>query len=180
MRQRIPCGRKALDLLSRRSHFERELERKLAQRGYDGGEIADTLDSLRGQNLLDDRRTAREFVRARLSRAPEGRRRLRAELARRGTAGEIITETLDDLLPDDDYDLTRQAAERWLRRRQSSRSAERRRASLARHLAGRGFSGSAIFSVLEKIPWDDDDHAPEEALHDPAVPDPAFPNQGST
>ncbi len=153
MAQRAPCGQKALDLLSLRSHFERELERKLLKRGYDEAEVAETLGRLRDQGFVDDRRTAGEFVRGRLARAPEGRRRLRAELSRRGVASEIITETLDQEIDDDDRDLARQAAERWQRTRsRPGRSAELEKAALARHLAGRGFSQRAVYEVLDDMP----------------------------
>ena len=153
MSKRVPCRQKALDLLSRRSHFERELERKLRQRGYPEAEVAETLDKLRAQGLVDDRRSAREFVRGRLARAPEGRRKLAAELARRGVAAEIVTETLDDLTDADDRALAHQAAERWRRTRsRPGRSADRERAALARHLAGRGFSERAIYSILDQMP----------------------------
>ncbi len=153
LRQQVSCGRKALDLLSSRSHFERELERKLQKRGYDEIEIADTLERLRAEGFLDDRRTAGEFVRSRLARAPEGRRRLRAELVKRGVASEIITETLDEETDDDDRDLARQAAERWQRTRsRPGRAADLEKAALARHLAGRGFSQRAVYSVLDEMP----------------------------
>ncbi len=156
MKERISCGRKALDLLSSRSHFERELERKLRQRGYDEAEVAGTLERLRAEGLLDDRRTAGEFVRSRLARAPEGRRKLRAELRKRGVPAEIITETLDEETEDDDRDLARQAAERWLRTRsRPGRAAHLEKAALARHLAGRGFSQRAVYSVLEEMPQAD-------------------------
>jgi regulatory protein len=146
------CGQKALDYLSRRSHFERELERKL-RRGYDDDEVAETLERLRAQGFVDDRRTAAEFVRGRLARAPEGRRKLRAELARRGVTGDVAAEVLDELTEDDDTDLARQAAERWRRTRsRPGRAADLERAALGRHLAGRGFSERAIWSVLDDMP----------------------------
>jgi regulatory protein len=154
--QRKSCGQKALDFLSRRSHFERELARKLRQRGYDEAEVAETLERLRAQGLVDDRRTAREFVRGRLARAPEGRRKLRAELVRRGVADDVVTETLDELTDDDDRDLARQAAERWRRTRsRPGRSADLERAALGRHLAARGFSERAIYSLLDEMPRGD-------------------------
>lgn len=153
MSKHISCSQKALDLLGLRSHFERELERKLRQRGYDEAEIEDTLERLRAQGFIDDRRTAGEFVRGRLARAPEGRRRLRAELARRGVASEIITEVLDQETDDDDLDLARQAAERWRRTRsRPGRSADLEKAALARHLAGRGFSQRAVYELLDEMP----------------------------
>ena len=157
MRQRVSCHRKALDLLARRSHFERELERKLTQRGYEEVEVAETLERLRGEDLLDDERTARELIRGRLARAPVGRNKLRADLVRRGVPSEIIDGALEALTPDDDLELAREAAERWRRTRERpGRPAEQRRAALGRHLAGRGFSRRGIFAVLQEIPWHDD------------------------
>ncbi len=173
MRQRISCHRKALDLLSRRSHFERELERKLLKRGYEGSEVEETLEGLRAENLLDDRKTACEFVRSRLARAPEGRFKLKSELSRRGVASDIAEEALASLLPDDDSALTREAAERW--RRRTPRAAtgslsERDQAALARHLARRGFTRRAIFSVLQDLRED------AAADHHLTAPDDAFPD----
>ncbi len=156
MRQRVPCYRKAVDLLVRRSHFERELERKLTQRGYAEVEVAETFERLRGEGLLDDERTAGELIRSRLARAPVGRHKLRADLVRRGVPSEIITEALEVLTPDDDRELARQAAERWLRTRRSGRPADREKAALARHLAGRGFTRRAVYSALEEMPAADE------------------------
>lgn len=149
----VSCSRKALDLLSRRSHFERELERKLQKRGYTEEDIAQTLERVRAEGFIDDRRTAGEFVRGRLARAPVGRRKLRAELSRRGVASQIIDETLDEETEDDDRDLARQAAERWQRTKsRPGRAANLERAALGRHLAGRGFSQHAIYSILDEMP----------------------------
>ncbi len=148
MRRSVPCRQKALDLLARRSHFERELERKLARRGYGEAEIAETLERLRGDGLIDDSRTARELIASRRARAPVGRAKLRADLARRGVAPEIADEALEELTPDDDSEDARRAAERWARGRRPGRDPERERAALARHLAGRGFSKRAIVSIL--------------------------------
>ncbi len=156
MRQRVPCRNKALDLLSRRSHFERELERKLSQRGYETEEVAETLERLRAESFVDDARTARELIRGRLARGPVGRQKLRADLFRRGVAEEVVNEALEALTPDDDVEQVREAAARWRRTRERpARGAERNRAALGRHLAGRGFSRRGILTVLHEIPWGD-------------------------
>ncbi len=161
MRRPISCYGKAIDLLSRRSHFERELERKLSQRKYDAEEIATTIERLRSENLVDDARTARELVRGKLARAPVGGMKLRSDLIRRGVAREIIDDTLAELVPEDDREPTRQAAARWRRRKPRTQSGpleDRDRAALARHLAGRGFTKRAIFSVLREIQDQDSDN----------------------
>ena len=108
--------------------------------------------------LREAQHPAGEFVRGRLARAPEGRRRLRAELKKRGVAEEIVTETLDAETDDDDRDLARSAAERWRRTRsRPGRAAHLEKAALARHLAGRGFSQRAVYSVLDELPEGESD-----------------------
>jgi regulatory protein len=141
-----PCRHKAMDLLSRRPHFRRELEVKLAKRDYDADEIEATLDRLTEQGLLDDRRTADGFVVHRLERQPLGRWRLLAELRRHGADEDTARAALDANFPDDDLEGARAAAERFQRRSSREVTPER----LGRHLQGRGFTHHAIFAVLRE------------------------------
>lgn len=138
---------KALDLLARRSHFRRELGAKLAARGYPENEIDAALDRLAERGFVDDRETARQWLEARLARGPEGRRRLSAELIRRGADSEVIDEVLAEQLPEDDRPAAREAAERWLRRR----AGEPRPDALARHLERKGFAPGTIRGLLEEL-----------------------------
>jgi regulatory protein len=145
----------ALDLLARRAHFENELERKLLAKGFATEDVAAALDRLRSAKLVDDRRCAIDFIQSRLRRAPQGRRRLRAELERKGIDAEVIAAALGEALPDTDGDLAREAARRFQRRR---RSADPR--ALARHLDRLGFSTRDILALAEEPtdlqPPDDD------------------------
>lgn len=145
------CYNKALDLLARRPHFRRELAAKLAARGFDDDEIASALDRLEEKRFLDDRQAARDFAARRLEREPIGRRRLLAELARRGASEDDAREAVDAVYPEDDAELAAAAAERWRRR-----TAAPRREALARHLERRGFSGHAIVSALRTAADDAD------------------------
>jgi regulatory protein len=133
---------KAVQLLATRAHFRRELEVKLAQRGFPAEEVAAAVDKLTEQGYLDDRATARVFVESRQARAEEGRARLRAELVRRGAPDDAIAAALAELTPDDDLPVAREAAESWRRKGGVDPRA------LARHLERKGFSRRAIVSVL--------------------------------
>jgi regulatory protein len=145
---RPPCWNKALDLLARRSHFRRELEHKLAARGYPEDEVAETLQRLAERGWLDDRQTARRWLEDRLRRGPVGRRRLLAELGRKGVGDEVAAEALAEVLPDDDREAARESARAWTARRAGG--GPRQAAALARHLERQGFSRRAILSVLEE------------------------------
>lgn len=144
MRTPVPAFQKAIELLGRRSHFRRELEAKLARRGYGEAEVAETLARLAERGLIDDRRTAGEFVRGRLARKAMGRTRLAQELRVRGVETEVAGEVLEELYPDDDLDLARRAA----------RGSRRSREAVARRLDRLGFSGRSIAAVLREMDFD--------------------------
>ena len=138
---------KAVDLLARRPHFEREIQHKLRDRGFESSDIDEALSRLRRIGFLDDDGCARLFVRSKLRRSPVGRRRLAADLRRRGADGGSIDRALADPELDADLDLARRAAERW-----ATRGGEEK-AALMRHLDRRGFSKSDILTVAgEQIP----------------------------
>jgi regulatory protein len=145
----------ALDLLGRRAHFRNELEKKLLAKGWDENDVRAALDRLERAKLLDDRRSATEFLQSRLRRAPQGRRRLRAELERKGLDAEVIDHALAAAMPESESDLARDAARRFQRRR---RTADPR--ALARHLDRLGFSTRDILTLAEEPidlqPPDDD------------------------
>lgn len=137
------CFDKAVDLLSRRTHFRRELSSKLSSRGYEPEEIAATVERLAGLGYLDDRQATEQFTRQKLARGPVGRRRLLADLLRRGAPEDDATAVLDELLPQDDREAALTAA-------QGSRHRDNPEAA-ARFLERQGFSRRAIFFVLEEL-----------------------------
>ncbi|MEM9552872.1 MAG: regulatory protein RecX [Acidobacteriota bacterium] len=132
---------RALKLLSRREHFRRELERKLAQREVPA-EIAErVLDDLEERGWLDAERATRAYVSEKLRRGPIGRRRLEAELGERGVERELAARVLDESLPDD---------ERAEALRAAARKPRATPEALARHLERRGFSTSAILAAVDQ------------------------------
>lgn len=137
---------KAVQLLAARPHFRRELEAKLAHRGYPSEEIEAALERLADQGYLNDGETARAFVEGRLARGAEGRSRLKAELAKRGASSEAIDGALAELAPEDDLIAAHEAAVKWARGGKSDPQA------LARHLQRKGFSSLAIVSALREMP----------------------------
>ncbi len=155
-KQRAPkveptCYGKAIDLLSRRGHFRRELETKLSRRGFEEEEVAATLERLRLEGLVDDAQTTRQWIEERLRRGDVGQLRLASELDRRGVDRDISRPLLTELLPEDDSQATQRVAEGWLRRQSPGRQGKALEAALARHLERRGFSRRAIFGVLRRL-----------------------------
>lgn len=166
------CYDKAVQLLAVRSHFRAELAAKLTRRGYPEEEVEATLDRLTAEGYLDDRRAAEELTAARVERGGEGRRRLRAELARRGVAPAVVEETVAALTPEDDLPAAREAARRWSSRRPAGKDPRAEAASLARHLERKGFSHRAIVAVLREGPGAGES---EEAFGEPDPEDERSP-----
>ncbi len=144
MANRLSAMEQAVRLLSSRSHFRMEIERKLALRGYEEEEIERTSRRLVELRYLDDERTARELAAVRLRRGPLGARRLKADLVARGAGQDLADEVVSEVVPRDDSELAAEAARAW--RGRGGRPA------LARYLERRGFSGRGILRALETLP----------------------------
>ncbi|MDD5088272.1 MAG: regulatory protein RecX [bacterium] len=140
----------AVKLLASRPYSEKKLREKLSTRGYESSEIGLALKRLRDERLLDDRRYAEEFVRARLSLRPRAAAVLVRELRQRGIAGPLAKSVADELAPrDSDMELAREL----IRRKQPSYKnldPETRHRRLSGLLARRGFSFDTIRSVLRE------------------------------
>ena len=137
------CRRRALDLLARREHARLELEQKLGERGFPTATVADVLDALERDGLLDEQRFAEAFVRSRIGKG-QGPVRIRAELGRRGVgAGERFVATDDERW--------RQLAREVRQRRFGAAPpvSAREKARQARFLEYRGFTAAQIRDALE-------------------------------
>jgi regulatory protein len=144
-KRQVSAYDRSVSLLARRPHFSAELEKKLASRGHPEEEIAAALARLREQGYLDDERLAREFAAQRALRSGEGARKVRAEMEKRGLDGETIRAALAEALPEDDFEVAKEAAARWARVHRPNPEA------LGRHLQRKGFSTRAILSVLQEL-----------------------------
>jgi len=138
------CERAALDLLARREHSRRELERKLGARGFAEELIAPTLDGLEESGELASARFTESFIRARAAKG-QGPARIRAELTERG----IDREQADELLREADIDWAALAASVRDKRFGARRPTDyKERARQARFLEYRGFHGAQVRSAL--------------------------------
>jgi regulatory protein len=137
--------RKALGLLVRREHSQRELKRKLQAKGIEVTAAASALETLTAQGYQDDSRFAEMLVRTRLS-AGYGPLHIRAEL---GTHA-IDSGTIQQVLADAEPDWTERAREA-LRRRYGERPPANRAESIKRShfLQRRGFDAASIRAALQ-------------------------------
>ena len=83
----------ALDALARRDYASEDLRRKLLDKGYDPAIVADLIERLCGEKLVDDRRYVESFISYRAARG-QGPHRVRADLQKIGLQGEIVEQGL--------------------------------------------------------------------------------------
>ena len=133
----------ALDALARRDHASEDLRRKLLDKGYDPTVVADVIERLCGEKLVDDRRYVESFISYRAARG-QGPHRVRADLQKIGLQGEIVEQGLaayGDWIAD-----LRRARQKKFGAQLPAHYADRQRQ--ARFLGYRGFTGAQIRLAL--------------------------------
>lgn len=140
----------AMNWLARREHSRAELREKLAAREVDPDVIEATIEQLVHDGLVSDTRFAEAFVSARLRRG-QGPVRIRAELKRRGVAGELAAVTLDSA----DFDWEQRAAEVRVKKFGAAAPDDlKAKARQQRFLEYRGFTGEQIRAAFRAAPAD--------------------------
>jgi len=87
------CKAVALKILAHRWNSAREIETKLARKGFESELIAWTMQALQVEGWIDDQRYAEALVRAR-ARKKLGPQRIKHELERAGVSGDVISRAL--------------------------------------------------------------------------------------
>lgn len=141
----------ALRLLNRRDYTAAELRTKLLDKDHAPDQVAEALDGLIADGLVDDHRVAAAFVRVAATVKGRGRLRIARELEARGVAKSIVADALSRLPVEDEE----AAIRRFLaRKRLPTRlpAADHRR--IFGQLLRRGFTADAIATVIRE-PRDD-------------------------
>jgi len=141
----------ALDLLSRRDHFRRELVEKLRKRDLPADEIEDSIARCEELDLLNDERVAHRFVEVRAADRGWGPHRLAAELRQRG-----ITADDADRLSDLSEELAADAMRTALRKIEVRAPAGwwrdgQRRARMVSSLITRGFEAEVAIAAVKDL-----------------------------
>ena len=133
---------RALKLLAGREYSRFELERKLAAREPEPGELKQALDELQAKGFLDEQRVVDSLVHRRADRLGAGR--IRQELQAKGIDAERVAVAVASLNATE----FERAREVWRRRFGELPSDAPQRAKQGRFLAARGFSGEVVRRVL--------------------------------
>jgi regulatory protein len=138
----------ALAMLGRRSHPASAVRSRIAGR-FGDEEAERVVARLLVLGVLDDAKYAEAFVRDRFRRAGYGRRRIRADLVRRGVAPAAVDAALGAIVDDQaERERAKQALARFTRLRAGRKEGMRLRDAAFRHLIGRGFPGDLVRDLL--------------------------------
>lgn len=141
---------RAFRMLARRPHSEREIRRKLREKGAAGPDVERVLERLRERGYVDDEAFARGWAKSRAAGRFWGDRRIAAGLRDRGILPEVVRTTLGEIRGElDEGTALRLWLDRKLRGRDLATLEERERRRLARGLAARGFPPELIVRVLK-------------------------------
>ena len=156
----------AIKILMRRAHSISEMKKALARRCEDEKLVKLTVERLKRENLLDDTRYAKQFVRQRTEYRKQGEYRIARDLRARGVPDRHIEAALkESAIRCDPAAMVRQRIERKLRLFRGEID-QKKIASLYRSLLGAGFSSDVIRRELRRVTHAD---VPEvEAVDDSA------------
>lgn len=141
------CLDSALRFLAQRPRSEREIRRRLGEKGHAEAQIDGAIVRLGELGLVDDRAFAQYWIENRDVFSPRGPRALRAELAQKGVPREVVDVELE-AGRDEDADAYRAAEKRARALSRLDESAFRQR--LGQFLLRRGFTWSAIEPAVDR------------------------------
>lgn len=144
---------KALEVLARGPRATKDLGRWLAQREHSPEEISAALERLTERGLLNDAAYATTFARSRFTTHHMSRRRISAELARRGVeravADAAIAEVIDDEAIDERAMVNAAAAKKLKTLAKLEPDVRRRR--LYGFLARKGYPASLVRDAVATL-----------------------------
>jgi regulatory protein len=141
----------AIKILMRRAHSVSEMKKALARRSEDDKLVRNVVERLQRENLIDDARYAKQFVRLRTDSRKQGQFRIARDLRARGVPGRHIETALKEAAADSNpAAVIRQRIERKLRLTPGAID-ERKLASLYRSLLGAGFPSDLIRKEIQRI-----------------------------
>jgi len=143
---------RALNLLAFRARSERELGRRLMEKGASAATVQKVVEKLRDVGLIDDSDFARQVARSKVS-GGASKRRLHQELFRRGVARDVADAAVAEVLEEENVDQMA-IAERVARKRLpslASADAQSRRRRLYSFLARRGHDSETIRVVMARV-----------------------------
>lgn len=132
----------ATNLCARGEHSAAEIAEKARRKGASAAEAEKLVERLTDEGYVSDERFCRAFVHDKLQFDGWGRLKIRAALMQHRIPTDIVSQTMDELIDEEDYmQLLRTTIERKARTTDDTQK-------IARHAASRGFEPHLILKLL--------------------------------
>jgi regulatory protein len=146
-KERASLSLSAMNMLAMREHSRFELEQKLGKKSEDNALIAQVLNRLENDNLLDDQRFAQMFIRSKAN-SGFGPYKIKQELQAKGVGKTLIAEALVEL----DIDWFKNATELYLKRVARVTDIDmKEKHKQSRYLQNRGFPSEIARDVVGEL-----------------------------
>ena len=148
----------ALTLLSRRELSAKQLRERLLRRKFAPDDVDATIERLRQDRTVDDRRVAVASARMEAAIKGRGRRRVLQHVQGLGVSADVAAAAVDEVFSDvDESALLERALERRLKGVSPRDLDVKARARLVRQLVGHGFAPSVVLARLRRKGRDPDE-----------------------
>lgn len=139
----------ALRLVSFQARSSEELKTRLIEKKHAPAIVDQVLATFKKQGLIDDEKFARLFANSKVSR-PTGRRRIEADMKKKGLRPDVISKTIAGL---EDYDEKKMARELAQSRFQRIKDLppQKIKSRLFGLLSRRGFRSDTIYAVVAEL-----------------------------
>lgn len=94
---------KAVDLLSRREHTEKELEAKLREKGFNAEDTEEAVSTLKKEGYLSDERFSEVYIRSRMRKTAEGKPLLIMRLTEKGVSKSLASVMVSKAWEEEEY-----------------------------------------------------------------------------
>lgn len=147
--QKKTATSKAFSLLARRPYSEKEIRDKLKKNDFDSDVIEIVLDDLKEQGYIDDLQLAKDFVSYKMDSAQDGYMKIKSKLYKKGIPPAIIEEALDEIYNREyETEAIKKLIQKKIHKYPKEMDPQKKREKLLRYLKTKGFSRSAIVSIL--------------------------------
>ena len=139
---------RVLMLLQRRPYTEYQLRSKLSDSGYEDKIISDTIEYIRGLNLIDDYKYARDYIAYSSSR--KSRKRIMFDLYQKGVPKDIVNSALESVITDGDLADEEQLIRKLMDKRHfdPATATYEQTQKMRAYLYGKGFDSDTISHCL--------------------------------
>jgi regulatory protein len=142
-----------------------EMARRLRQKEIGETIISETVQRLQQERYIDDTLYAQQWAEQRMTNQRKGKMWIRQELREKGIDKSLITETLDNISPEQEKQSALESArKKWNLIR--GEVPDKRRKTGA-YLMRRGFSGELVRQVLQILVQEENFQGDEDEMYDP-------------